>query len=256
LRRLRPVAYPGVLESSGMPAPTPGGTAGDDAGLRSLQLSDLARRCSDAANHYVRGQPNPGDECCYELFRRAVCDFDQQAWAAVLAQYQGLVLAYVRRHPWAASTSADNDDRVNRTFARFWQAVGPERFALFLDLPALLGYLKTCVHSVIVNEIRARRGHIDVTYDEAPEESGTTEDVAEGVLDELAIGDLWKAVEAELQSEPERVVAHLSFVLDYKPAEIQTRHPEHFPTIGDVYRIKRNIIDRLRRSTQFRDFLS
>jgi DNA-directed RNA polymerase specialized sigma24 family protein len=235
-----------------MPAPTPG----DDAGVRSLQLSDLVRHCSDAANQYVRGQSNPGDASCYEMFRRAVCDFDQQAWAAVLAQYRGLVLAYVRRHPWAAASSADNDDRVNRTFARFWQAVGPEKFGFFLDLPALLGYLKTCVHSVIVNEIRARHGQADVTLEEAPEESRRSEDVAASVLDELAVHDLWKAVEAELQDEAERVLAHLSFILDYKPAEIQARHPEHFPTVGDVYRIKRNVIDRLRRSTQFRDFLS
>jgi hypothetical protein len=48
---------------------------------------------------------------------------------------------------------------------------------------------------------------------------------------------------------------YLSFVLDLKPGEIQERHPELFASVDDVYRIKRNVVERLRRSPQIREFL-
>jgi hypothetical protein len=66
---------------------------------------------------------------------------------------------------------------------------------------------------------------------------------------------LWSAVYGELQDDAERLVARLSLQLSMKPAEIQKLHPENFPTIGDVYRIKRNLLDRLRRSPRLREFL-
>ena len=33
-----------------------------------------------------------------------------------------------------------------------------------------------------------------------------------------------------------------------KPSEISSQHRRHFPTVDDVYRIKRNVLERLRRN--------
>jgi hypothetical protein len=51
-------------------------------------------------------------------------------------------------------------------------------------------------------------------------------------------------------------VAYLSFARDLKPSEIFGRHPRLYENVADVYRIKRNVVERLRRSPEVRAFLS
>ena len=55
-------------------------------------------------------------------------------------------------------------------------------------------------------------------------------------------------VEREMRDEAEQLVARLSFVAGLSPREIRARHPDRFADVNTVYRIKRNLIDRLRRS--------
>jgi hypothetical protein len=58
-----------------------------------------------------------------------------------------------------------------------------------------------------------------------------------------------------MQDEAERRAAYYCFVLDLKPREVQERHPELYGSVDDVYRIKRNVLDRLRRNPRIRAFL-
>jgi hypothetical protein len=50
-------------------------------------------------------------------------------------------------------------------------------------------------------------------------------------------------------------VAYLSFTRDMKPSDIFQRHPRLYESVDDVYRIKRNVVERLRRSADIRAFL-
>src|SRR3712207_4395084 len=110
----------------------------------SESIGELTVRCRDESARYLRHESTTGASC-HELFRRAICQSDQDAWAAILHQYRGAVLAWIRRHP-AASGFEDESFWVNRTFDRFWSAIGPERFAMFGSLGQLLSYLKMCAH--------------------------------------------------------------------------------------------------------------
>jgi len=47
----------------------------------------------------------------------------------------------------------------------------------------------------------------------------------------------------------------LSFVSGLSPREILAKYPERFQDVYDVYRTKRNMIERLRRSTALRELL-
>ncbi|HEY8292344.1 MAG TPA: hypothetical protein VIG44_07645 [Thermomicrobiales bacterium] len=154
------------------------------------------------------------------------------------------------------STREDDGFWVNRTFDRFWTAVGPERFDAFPNMAALLRYLKMCAHSVLLDERRARSamGHERLT--DYVGERIETPDIADHAVGQLAGSDLWAAIAAEMQDEAERQVAYCCFVLDLKPREIQERHPQLYATVGDVYRIKRNVLERLRRNPQIRAFLA
>ncbi len=224
--------------------------------LRDVSLAELGRRCREETLRFLRAEPRD-DSFCFEVFERAVVRREDDAWATIVAQYRGIVLAYVGQHSAAAMMREPDDYWVNRAFQRFWSAVGPERFGQFPDLAALLKYLKLCVHSVLMDEIRARRAAPVNSLDEIPETVPSSSANAErSVVGKLAGEQLWATITAELQDEAEEVVAYLSFTRELKPSEIYDRHPRLYASVADVYRIKRNLIERLRRSPQVRAFLA
>ena len=223
--------------------------------MRLIPLAELATTCREETERFLRREPSR-DEYCLEIFRRAVCDRVQQAWDAVFAQYQGMVLAWVRRHPVSASTREDDAFWVNRTFDRFWTAVGPERFDAFPTMAALLRYLKMCAHSVLLDELRARNATGREPLTDQVAEQIETPDIADHAVGQLAGNDLWAASAAEMQTEAEGRVAYCCFVLDLKPREVQERYPQLYATVDDVYRIKRNLLERLRRNADIRAFLA
>ncbi|HEX8966774.1 MAG TPA: hypothetical protein VF937_02770 [Chloroflexota bacterium] len=220
-----------------------------------LSLSDLADRCRAETRRFLRGEERD-DAFCFEIFRRAVARREDRAWEAIVAQYRGVVLAYVAQHTAAAMLREPDDYWVNRAFQRFWSAVGPDRFDRFPDLAALLKYLKLCVHSVLTDEVRARRLASLTSLDEVPESAPAGTGGEETVVGNLAGEQLWAAIARELQGEAEETVVYLSFARDMKPSQIVERHPDLFGSVSDVYRIKRNVIERLRRSAEIRAFLS
>jgi DNA-directed RNA polymerase specialized sigma24 family protein len=221
--------------------------------VRELPLVELARHCREETLRFLGGGDRD-DAFCFEIFHRAVVDRDDAAWEAIVAQYRGIVLAYVGQHTVAAAMHESEDYWINRAFQRFWGAVGPDRFNLFPDLPSLLKYLKLCVHSVLMDEMRSRRA--TTPLDDVPESTPSRSNAERSVLGKLSGQQLWDAIGRELQDESERQVVHLSFARDLKPAEIAERFPDLFATVADVYRIKRNVIERLRRSAEIRSFLA
>ncbi len=225
--------------------------------LRRMLLAEVARLCREETAKFLHRLPSR-DEFCYELLRRAIGERDQAAWDAVFAQYRGVVLAWVRQHPAGSAVREDDEYWVNRSFERFWSAVGPERFALFPNLATVLRYLKLCAHSVLLDAVRALGPQPPVPLTEQAVATGA----AGGVVDaeavaagEVAVQELRRAIDAELHDEAERLVAHLCLVLDLKPREVYERHPDRFADVADVYRVKRNLLDRLRRSPEIRRFL-
>jgi hypothetical protein len=220
-----------------------------------MTVADLASRCREETQRFLRAEERD-DAFCFELFQRAVAQRHQDAWEAIVTQYRGIVLAYVGHHSAASQVPEHDEYWVNRAFQRFWMAVTPDRFGRFPDLPALLKYLKMCVHSVLLDEIRARRAGTVASLEDVPETVPEHNDAEDRVVGKLAGQQLWQAVDRQLQDEPERVVAYLSFTRDLKPSEIFERHPSLYGSVADVYRIKRNVIERLRRSPEIRAFVA
>ena len=52
-----------------------------------------------------------------------------------------------------------------------------------------------------------------------------------------------------------QLVARLCCALGLRPREIRERYPSQFPNASAVYRIKRNLVERLRRDPEIREFL-
>lgn len=212
-----------------------------------------------------KGAVNAADDTRdYALLRRAICERDDDAWAAVLERYSRLVRSWVRQHPSLPEQPGDEDARVNRAFERFWKAVTPEKFADFATLASLLQYLKLCAGTVGLDEVRAVSRRPAVSLDHVLELGGASDlpsltardDPEREVLDDEGAHLVWTLVERELHSESDRLIAYLSFVGGLTPAAIHAGYPEVFPTVMEVYRRKAHIVERLRRSAALRALVS
>jgi hypothetical protein len=99
--------------------------------------------------------------------------------------------------------------------------------------------------------VRARRAVEIESLDRVGDGDATT-DVEAIAMGEMAGHELWQVIAEEVPDETERLVVYWSFALGLKPGEIHERSPERYPSVADVYRIKRNVLDRLRRSQRLR----
>ena len=222
-----------------------------------MTVSELADACRRETQRFLRGEP-ARDEFGVELFRRAVCERLPLAWEAVVDQFGGLLLGWLKRHPASDLLRGDEDYVVNRALTRFWLAIGPERFHRFTTLAGLLAYLKMCVHCALLDEVRARRVACDPWPSVADGEDQDLPATAgpDGIsIDRVTEHEMWQTIARELPDQEERLVVYLSFALDLKPGEIHRRHRDRYATAEDVYRVKRAALERLRRSAAMRSLL-
>ena len=217
--------------------------------LQTLSINELARCCSEETNKFLK-QSASNDRFCLELFRRALVNRDDDAWACIYQQYSPLVLTWVNQHPTATPLLSQDGSAslVNAAFAKFAQALTPVKMENFDSLAAVLKYLKMCVHSVVADEVRSRQARQYEETLELIENEPAADDPADDVVSNISAQGLWQVIQEELNSEDERVLIYLAYIHGMKPSEISSQHRRLFPTVDDVYRIKRNVLERLRRN--------
>jgi len=191
------------------------------------------------------------DQTGYTLFRQAIVDRDADAWATICTCYQPLLMRWANQSRASMSIDESSRDLADHAFARAWAALTPICFGKFANLAALLGYLRRCVTSVAIDCVRAQtaRSRMREQLDEHP--VTTPEQI---VLHEAECRELWHLISQVVATAQERTILHECVVLDLPPRLILTRHPDRFTTIGAVYVAKRNLLDRLRRSPELRQF--
>lgn len=189
-----------------------------------------------------------GDHDRLTLFRRAIIAGDQACWNELFTLYHGQVQAWCRL---AGARDTDHlDDLALGTWERFWQNYTPAKFAAGGGLASALAYLKLCARSVVIDAFRAGGRAIRRSAAALPPSEPA------GSPPEQAVDpDFWAIIGRYLRSEQELVLVRLKYVLDLKPAEIQALRPDLFPTIASVYRVTRNVLDRLGRSAELRSCL-
>jgi DNA-directed RNA polymerase specialized sigma24 family protein len=209
----------------------------DDA--TSLTTDELADRCREESDR--PGQESTGGfSSCWELFRRAMVEDDQQAWQALLAQYQRLV------GKWAAGSELKLEDAATEAFARFWQGTRGQDFAgRFPTLGQVMSFLKHCARCLAIDEHR-RREHQERIREALAAEPRKTGDSAEHVfLKRISSQGQRAYLYSKLRDEDERLIFRLVYDLGLKPREIVEQYPHRFPTARDVYRIRERIVRRL-----------
>lgn len=216
--------------------------------VKDLSLGALATRCGEETDRYFR-RDSYDQRFCYEIFRRAGEDTNQRAWEIVYEQYHALAHGWILRHPAFPASRTEPQDCLNEAFARLWQALSGEKFARFSDLASILQFLRMCVHSVIID--RARRSRLIEVSDETKflqsHEGNNPEALLEADMERNA---LWSYVRSVLKDDQELTIVYENYVLDLKSREKFERHPNLFPRIQDVYRVKQNVLARFRRDEE------
>jgi DNA-directed RNA polymerase specialized sigma24 family protein len=224
--------------------------------LHALALASIAHRCTRETDAFFQRRSHD-PAYCYELFRRAIVDRSQPAWHVLYAQYRPLVAGWVERHPAFAISGEEAQFFVNRAFEKMWAALDAGKFAQFPDLKSLLRYLQMCVHSTIVDHSRKAEQVVESVEVESLSDGSSTQGPRS---DDLALvgvyrEQFWEQINARLNDEKERRVVYGSYVLGLKPRELCETYQETFDDVRDVYRVKENVLARLRRDAELADIL-
>lgn len=225
-----------------------------DIRLQHMAVADLADKCAQETENYFHQQSHDSTYC-FELFRRAIQEHNQDAWAIICIQYQPLVSGWVKQHRGFESTGEESQYFVNGAFGKIAATLSPVKFDGFSNIGSLLRYLKMCVHSVIVDYNRMVDQANLYPLEDASEEPSAEPATEDQVLDRSHDQALWAWMNAWLDDEKERRVIYGLFVLAQKPQELYDHFQDLFSEVEEIYRVKQNVIARLRRDPEFRKML-
>lgn len=211
--------------------------------LRRMDLASLSSCCGDEMRR-LRRKEDFDDSYCLEIFRRAIIQRAEPAWAALQQRFEENVRIWLRSHPSCdlALQRDSEENYVALTFSRFWYAVRDQQLE-FPTLFAALNYLHATLSGVIIDTLRPHIQAREVTLFEAgsPHEPAVTEDFDDGQA-------IWQSLRELIQDPREQHLMYLLYYCGFKPREIVKRWPQAFQDVKEVYRLNHNILERLRRN--------
>jgi hypothetical protein len=201
-----------------------------------MSIPVLAAYCLSELNHYRRGEPYT-NIYSIELFRRATIQDDQEAWAAVQHCFGGMVRGWFRCHPSreTACRLESEDHYVAQAFERFRQTTASSQRVEFSRLSAALQYLRASLQGAILDTLRdyARPGGVSLPESGEPR----VEDSTDGC-------EVWDILKTILSNSREQRLAYLLFQSGLGPKEIVSYCPHEFSDVHEIYRLRRNILER------------
>ncbi len=200
-------------------------------------------------------QISPKRGCCFALFRRAIELEDDHAWLAILQQYRPMFARWVLESVTVEVDHFVVEELLQIALARFWHYLAAAERPLaarFSHTGQLLKYMKQCVRSACrewqrseYRQVRLQQRlviAVDVPI-RRPLEHHWSQKAHEARCTAVRH---W--LEEQCQDEAEKLVYRLTYEEDLKPRQIVAQHPEHFPAVQDVYRVKQRLYRRLQRA--------
>jgi hypothetical protein len=216
----------------------------ETSGLPGLALDDLARHCAQQTDRYRRRLEHDL-RYCLEIVRRAIRRQDEQAWEIFEDQSRSQVASWVRRHPGFDECGEGVDDLIRHAFEKLWRSFSADHGKLdrFTNYQGWMKYLQMCVHSVIVDALRSNRPSLEIPEDLSYQSEGGS----------TSPRDLWEYVARQLKDDQERLVMEAFLLYGSEPQDLFRQFPSRFSSVKEIYRIRQNVLARLRRDTSFRE---
>jgi hypothetical protein len=212
-----------------------------------LSVSALVDLCREEIQSYRRREPSNGAHGL-ELLRRAIERGNQDAWAGLQQCLEESVRGWLRCHPHrgVAWRWESEENYVALAFERFWQATARQQ-VVFKTFAGALAYLRASLHGAILDTLRSYSRPREISLPE-PGEPGEPY-----VEDRIDSSEVWEILQKMLPSEREQRLAYLLYHCGLKPREIVRFCQEEWSDIQEIYRLRRNILERLlRNANQFR----
>jgi hypothetical protein len=208
-----------------------------------MSISVLAEHCKREISNYRRGETYD-ERYCLELLRRATLQCDQSAWECLQQVFGDIMRSWMRRHPRreAAFRLDSEENYVVQAFERFWQATTQNQKLEFGTISAALKYLRASLNGAILDTLRAYSRNREVAL---PGSGFPGEPLVEA---DTESSEVWEMLKRTLHDTREQRLAYLLFHCGLKPREIIHFRPEEFSDVHTIYRLRRNILERLRRN--------
>jgi hypothetical protein len=219
-----------------------------------MTLPELAHSCAQETENYFHNLQHDSTYC-FEMFRRAVRDQDQAAWEMIYIQYNALVSGWVRQNQRFEASGEEVQYFVNGAFAKISRNLTADKFAGFQEISFILRYLKMCVHSVIVDYDRSAHQAGLVALEDIAEKEAPGPTVERLGMDQSYRKAFWDWIDQRLHNDKERAVIRGAYILELKPQELYEQFRSHFSDLDEVYRVKQNVLARLRRDDEFQKLL-
>lgn len=216
-----------------------------------LPVEEVCRRCREETAKY-RQRKDHDDRFCFELIRRAIEERDDACWEALHAIYGEQLLAWCRKA--VGNLAIEPDELVSLAWEKFLFSFTPPKLRQANGTKGVLAYLKMCARSVAIDQVRGQCP--TVPFDDALGERDPHLSPADIHAEIAGREAFWAIVDSLLNSVREREFMRMFYELELKSAEIQQRAPDLFPTVQDVYSVRRNVHDRLGRSPKLRAWLA
>jgi len=214
-----------------------------ETSCKALSIPQLAAQCLKEIDNYHRGEPYT-DVYGVELLRRATLLGDPEAWEWMQHCFSGLVLGWLRRHPYreTACRLENEENYVAQTFERFWQATALTQKVAFNTLAAALRYLHLSLNGAILDSLRSNARSREVSLPE-PGEPGEPY-----IEDVTSSSEVWEIIQTMLPDKREQRLAYLLFYCGLKAREIVRFLPHEWSDVYEIYRMRRSITERLLRN--------
>lgn len=197
-------------------------------------LENLAKACKDEFLSFMKENIKQSP-ACYELFQQALEQSNHEAFRLIFNIYQNQVEKWIYQHSYYQETQQPVDFFVNWAYSSFYFALrGKSLEKNFSSVAHLLAYLKTCIHTAIMQHLRKLERIIDIPIDETyPAKTTASNDQAE---------ELWERMCNLVTDKQDQLLMRLIFIEEYKPAEVTKLHPHHWQNARQVsvslYRIR------------------
>ncbi|MBV7338918.1 hypothetical protein KFU94_64005 [Chloroflexi bacterium TSY] len=220
--------------------------------LQNFSPQQLLERCRQ------RKEDNSHESYCFELFRRAIVEKNEQCWSAIYQQYHQLIYRWIKNYinNQPAYQHISIDEEVQNVFMNFWRAYSAEKLDKAKGLASVLQYLKACAGTTILQEIRKLKKRknqpaLVVASDDSEAALVASDDSPDQALfQQLEAAQVWEIVDGICHDEKDRIVARLSLVSNLKPRFILDKYPDLFTDIKELYTRRQNLKERLARDTE------
>lgn len=212
--------------------------------LDQTNLTALAMLCPDELRRFKRRESTEGPYCL-ALLQVALIEQSDEAWHILQHCFSEIVRSWIHNHPNATiALSRDSEENyVAQTFSRFWFATRKQKIE-FTSLPSVLGYLHATLNGILIDTMRM---YLHSRIVSLPE----TDIVKEPTAEERGYGqELWENIQSLLSDTREQRIVYLLYYCGLKPREIMLRCPGEFTGVKEIYRLNKNVIERLRRNRE------